>query len=507
MSVGKQVIEPGGKALLQLLLGKDYFNNPNTGGLSGFDLPGSLGVIARMGRGEFSPGPNFDEIVGDQLLKQRVKGWDSGPNGGEFGAWMDNGGTGLGHIYDRQQGADFGSKGGLLFSDLGILGGALRDQRNSGSSMADPSEAIQKLIGQWGNAPDPANWLSAAQRARGGLPAGDAAGRVGVNWALQQAGWNENGPQADPIGQRGVTATQGLTNGYEDDLNRAIDKETNLSLTDDLSSTRNLLAGAGLGESGIGAGTMADTYRRAKEQAIRDKQRTMAGFRESSMGRQAEAINLGTQIGAQEASDKQQRMAQMLLGAMGINASGLESDMGRDFNATMAGMQANENRLASREGVQGDLMSRLLMDRYGSEAALARGRLDLDQMLGIESALSSRRSQEQQAQQWAGQFGQGLWGFTRGLQDSDLDRAIRSNQQMREIRQNQLNHILQAGMMPYDLFSKILTGIQSTPTAAPRTSPWASIGPAVAGNYLSGLMPSAGGSYPGPQYNAAQEPD
>lgn len=501
MSVGKQVVEPGGKAILRLLLGKNYFNDANTDSMSGFDIPGSLDVIRRMQQGQFSPGPNFDELVGQKLLQDRVKGW-----GGEWNAWMDNGGKGLGHIYDRMQNADYGSNQGLLGSDVGQLGGIIRSIRDNPNAAAnrDPSEAIGKFNQSWANDLPGADWLAASRNARGGANPGDLAGRTGVNWTYGQAAWNQNGPQADQFGRRGVEETKALSNQYEGQLNRDIDAETQLSLADNLGEVRNMLGSSGLGESGIGADAMAGTYRRAIEQANRDKQRTMAGFRESNIGREAEATNLSSQIGAQQAESAQSRMGDVIRQAMQGQLAGQEADLGRDYGASMGALQAAEARRGSREGMQGDLMSRLLMDRYGSQANLARAQMDLGSMFNTEAALSSRRGQELAAQQWAGQFGQGLWGQTRGFRDSDLDRAIRSNQQMREIRQNQLDQMLQAGMMPYDLLSKILTGIQSTPVGGQRVSPWAGAGANAAASYLAGVLPSSfggGKTYAGPQYD------
>ena len=70
---------------------------------------------------------------------------------------------------------------------------------------------------------------------------------------------------------------------------------------------------AGLGRSGAGQLQMLQASNAAREQAIRDKNRTMADYTDREANRRASAINLGSQIGAQGYGQYSQQMGQAAL--------------------------------------------------------------------------------------------------------------------------------------------------------------------------------------------------
>ena len=313
-------------------------------------------------------------------------------------------------------------------SDMFQAGLGIRNNLNS-DNWLDPMNQTAGLRGLNASSPyampNPGDYLSTMQSATGGPGA------------------------ADFYGQRGVDQTNALADTNIRQLNRNIDRETELSLGTQLPEIMQTMEAAGIGRSGAGQLQLMQANNAAREQGMRDKNRVMADYTDREANRRAQAINLGSQIGAQGYGQYSQQMGQAALAGMGdlFNAN----QTNRNNEQALFG-QAMQNRFQKNQGDQNALFQLL-----GQSGQYTLGGLDAERM-----------GQSQSLQDWMG-----LQAQRDSQRSSYMNDMLTLSERQRSIEQERINQMIQAGYLPLNLMQTITTGVQgNSGSNGGQTTPW-----------------------------------
>ena len=292
----------------------------------------------------------------------------------------------------------------------------------------DPLNALQGLRDVQGSSaygmPDTGDYLSVMRDATGGPGA------------------------ADFYGQRGVDQTNDLASANLRQLSRGIDREAEETLAMQLPEISQAMEAAGLGRSGASQLQMLGAQKDIMSQANRDKQRVMADYTDREANRQAQAINLGSQIGAQGYGQYADRMGQA--GLAGLNDLFTATQANRQNEQGLFAQQM-QNRLQKNQGDQNALYQML-----GQAGQFGLGQLDAERM-GQSQALSD-------------------WFMMQNQRDSQrsnyMNEMLGLSDRQRSIEQDRINQMMQAGFMPLDLMTRLTTGISGSNYQSPQSAPW-----------------------------------
>lgn len=341
--------------------------------------------------------------------------------------------------------------------------------RRDDGSVTDPwnSDMFQAALGVRNNL-NQDQWLD-PMTAMGGMRGLNASSPYAMPQAgdylstMQSATGGPGG--ADFYGQRGVDQTSALASANLRQLNRGIDTEAQNSLAMKLPEIGAAMQSAGLGRSGAAQQQMLQANNEILAQANRDKQRTMADYQDREANRQAAAINMGSQIGAQGYGQYSGQMGQAALAGLGDTFSANQANR---QNEQALFSQMMQSRFGKNQGDQSALFQML-----GQSGQYGLGELEQER-LGQSSALADYMN---------------LVGQREGWRSNSLNEMLGLADQNQSYSQQRLNQQLDAGMMPLDMMMRIATG-----TTAPsssnyaRTSPWTQAGMQA----LGGVASSAG---------------
>ena len=313
-------------------------------------------------------------------------------------------------------------------SDMFQAGLGIRNNLNS-DVWLDPLNQTAGLRGLNASSPyampNPGDYLSTMQSATGGPGA------------------------ADFYGQRGVDQTNALADTNIRQLNRNIDRETELSLGTQLPEIMQAMEAAGIGRSGAGQLQLMQANNAAREQGMRDKNRVMADYTDREANRRAQAINLGSQIGAQGYGQYSQQMGQAALAGLGDQ---FQANQTNRNNEQALFSQAMQQRFAKNQGDQNALFGLL-----GQAGQYTLGGLDAERM-GQSQALSD----------WMGIFNQ-----REQMRSNSLNEMLGLSDRTRAIEQERINQMIQAGYLPLNLMQTMITGVQGNAGSnGGQTTPW-----------------------------------
>lgn len=253
----------------------------------------------------------------------------------------------------------------------------------------------------------------------------------------------------DQYGQRGVAQTNALADTNIRQLMRGIDREAQLTLADQLPEIQQSMEAMGLGRSGAGQAAMLGSMRSIMGQANRDKQRTMADYQDREANRQAAAINLGSQIGAQGQQQYANLMGQSAMGGLG--------DLFR----------ANQSMRENEMGLYGQGINNA-NQRYGWDTANYLQALDAGGRYQLGALDAERMGQSQGLQDWSSLInGREQW------RSNGLNEMLGLADRGRAIEQERINQMIQAGYLPLNLMQTITTGVQgNSGSNGGQTAPW-----------------------------------
>ncbi len=409
-------------------------------GYGTLDAPEALQAGMLEARGRYLGGPN------NASWSDRWDQWNAtdvvGPDGKTLLSPVHQTGLRVGQDYGAR-GADgqvAGPAGGDIFQGFTWTQNQLRN-----NPYLDPTNQLAGFRGMAQSSPyampNAGDYTSTMQRAQGGPG------------------------QADFYGQRGIEQTNALAEANLRQLTRGIDRETEETLATELPGIQHAMEAAGLGRSGAGQLQMQQTMRDVMAQSNRDKQRVMADYTDREANRQAGAINLGSQIGAQ----------------------GYEGYAGRQGAAALAGLgdtfAANQSRRDSEQAMWQQTMDRE-NQRYGMDTGNYLTALQAGGQYQLGALEQERLGQSASLQDWLG-----LQANRNQTQADSLQQYLQTSNAYRGIEQERLNQMLQAGMMPLDLMMRIATGTTAPAGPSPgRPSFWENIG----GQAVGGVAQGAG---------------
>lgn len=324
--------------------------------------------------------------------------------------------------------------------------------RRDDGSVTDPwhSDMFQAALGIRNNL-NTDNWLDPMNQLNGmrSLNASSPYAMPNPNDYLSTMQRAQGGPgQADSYGQRGLSQTRDLDEVNQRQLTRNIDREAQMTLANQLPETMQAMEAAGLGRSGAGQLALMNNQNQILEQANRDKQRTMADFTDRAANREAQAINLGSQIGAQGYENYAGRQGQAALAGLGDQFSANQANR---QNEQALYSQAMQNRFAKNQGDQNSLFQML-----GQAGQYGLGELDAERM-GQSAALQD-------------------WFSIQNQRDSQrsnyMNEMLGLSDRQRSIEQDRINQMMQAGFMPLDLMTRLTTGISGSNYSPTQSAPW-----------------------------------
>ena len=376
------------------------------------DAPDILGMGANEAMRRYAGDPQ----TGEGGWRARWDQWNATDVTGPDGVTLNSPLKQTGLRVSRDYGAERDPYGGVVdpwHTSMFQAGLGIRSNLNQ-DQWLDPMNAMQGLRNFNASSPyaqpNAGDYLSTMQSATGGPGA------------------------ADYYGQRGVDQTNALADTNIRQLNRNIDREMELSLGNQLPEISQAMEAAGLGRSGAGQLQMLQASNAAREQAIRDKNRTMADFTDREANRRASAINLGSQIGAQGYGQYSQQMGQAALAGLGDE---FQMNQANRQNEQALFSQQMQNRYAKNQNDQS-----ALFDLLGRSGAYNQNALQMENA-GQSSALRDWLMLQQNRDQ---------------SQASSLDQALKLGNAQRQIQQDRLNQMIAAGMQPWETQLRIATG-------------------------------------------------
>jgi len=376
------------------------------------DAPDVLGMGANEAMRRYAGDPQ----TGEGGWRARWDQWNATDVTGPDGVTLNSPLKQTGLRVSRDYGAERDPYGGVVdpwHTSMFQAGLGIRNNLNS-DNWLDPNNQVAGLRGL--NASSPYDMPNV------GDYTGSMRGAIG-------------GPgDTDQYGQRGVAQTNALADTNIRQLMRGIDREAQLTLADQLPEIQQSMEAMGLGRSGAGQAAMLGSMRSIMGQANRDKQRTMADYQDREANRQAAAINLGSQIGAQGYGQYSQQMGQAALAGLGDE---FQMNQANRQNEQALFSQQMQNRYAKNQNDQS-----ALFDLLGRSGAYNQNALQMENA-GQSSALRDWLMLQQNRDQ---------------SQASSLDQALKLGNAQRQIQQDRLNQMIAAGMQPWETQLRIATG-------------------------------------------------
>jgi hypothetical protein len=435
-------VTPAGIGLYNNLFGEDNPGGPGNffggGGLFGenpFQSVKNAWDFQRLGYGVV---PASDQLNAASFLAtnrymnfpDQWEQWNAtdivGPDGVTLASPVKMTGLRVGQDYGVNR-DPYGNVADPWHSEMFQAGLGVRNNLNS-DRWLDPLNALQGLRDVQGSSaygmPDPGDYLSTMRGAIGGPGA------------------------ADFYGQRGVSQTNDLADTNLRQLTRGIDREAQETLANRLPEISQAMEAAGLGRSGASQLQMLNAQKDILAQANRDKQRVMADYTDREANRRAQAINLGSQIGAQGYGQYADRMGQGALAGLGDRFTAEQANRQNEQNLFEQMMQ---NRFAKNQGDQNALFNLL-----GTAGQYTLGGLDAERM-GQSAAL----------QDWLG-----LQSQRDAQRTLYMDQMLNLSDRQRSIEQDRINQMMQAGFMPLDLITRMTTGISGSNYTPQQSAPW-----------------------------------
>ena len=441
-SPADRYVTPTGIGLYNNIFGENNTGGPGAspgGGFFGGDPFGSVRDAWNFQRFGYGVAPASDQLNAASLLASNR--WNNFPD--QWNQWNATDIVGPDGV---TLASPLKQTGLRVSQDYGV-------NRDAQGNVADPwhSEMFQAALGirnnlnqdQW---LDPTNVINGMRGFNASSPY--AMPNAGDYLSTMQSATGGPGA-ADYYGQRGVNQTNALADTNIRQLNRNIDREMELSLGNQLPEISQAMEAAGLGRSGAGQLQLMQANNAAREQAIRDKNRTMADYTDREAGRRAEAINLGSQIGAQGYGQYSQQMGQAALAGLGDVFQANQAN--RNNEQALFGQQM-QNRYTKNQGDQNALFQML-----AQSGQFGLGQLDAERM-----------GQSQALQDWFGIQSQ------RDSQRSNyMNEMLTLSERQRSIEQERINQMIQAGYLPLNIMQTITTGVQGNAGSnGAQTAPW-----------------------------------
>lgn len=521
-NAGSAYVVPGGRYLFHGITGEDPSGNDEWKGADQIFDPGDgrgpFGVANDVWRQQLSGGGVMD--APDALLAGMIESrgryiggpnnaswsdrwnqWNNtdvvGPDGNVLFSPVHQTGLRVGQDYGvgrDAQGNVQGPIAGPMFQGYAYMRNALAE-----NPYLDPTQQMggyrSAMTGSPYGQPNVSDYVSQMQQAQGGPGQADFYGQRGLGQNQALAG----GTNFDQYGMRGIEQTNDINSANLQKLTRGIDREAELTLANQLPEISQAMEAAGLGRSGAGQLQMLQAQQAIMSQANRDKQRTLADFQEANAGRQANAINLATQQGYGGEGQKFGALSQAMNLGSQIGAQGYEGYAGRQGQAAMQGLgdlfAMNEANRGGERALWQQAMDRE-NQRYGMDTQGFLGALQAGGQYQLGTMDAERMGQSASLADWLA-----LQGNRNQTQADSLNQYLTLSNAYRGIEQDRLNQQLAAGMMPVDMLMRIATGT-TAPAGAPGggTSFWngamgglaAGVGQG-AGQWLGGLMGGGGG--------------
>lgn len=458
-------------------------------GLGTLDAPGQLQAALMESTGRYMGGPNNGD------WKTRWDQWNAtdvtGPDGKTLLSPMHQTGLRVGQSYGARddQGNPLDPINNGIFQGFAYTQNKLRQ-----NPFLDPTNQLKGYNAATSGYPMPlvSDYTSAVKNAAGGPGEADVYGQRGLRQVQGLAGSTD----FDQYGLAGIDRTNALANKSLRKLTRGIDQEAELTLSNKLPEIQQAMEAAGLGRSGAAQQGMLQAQNEIMAQANRDKQRVLADFEESNANRQAGAINLATQQGFAGAGQKFGAVADAMNLGSNIGAQGYEGYAGRMGNAAMAGLgdvfTANEGNRAGARSLWQQAMDRE-NQRYLGDSGNYLNALQAGGTFANQALEQERLGQSAALQDWFG-----LQANRDQMRSSSLQEMLTLADQERSIRQQRMNQQLSAGLLPFNTMLQIATGTTGgAPVQYARTDPWSQL--ASAG---IGAIPSLAGQF----WNGGQQP-
>ena len=486
-------VVPAGRYLFHGLTGEDPSGNSEWRGASNiFDIGDPRGMFGsvtdawnaqRLGYGTIDAPPGLG-MAADEAMRR----YAGDPNNGGAGGWQarwdqwnatdltgPDGQTLLSpvHATGLRIGQGYGGRNydgsPIEAGDSDMWNTALGVRNNLNSDpYLDPGNQLAGLRAMTSSSaygmPNPGDYTSGMRSAIGGPNDTDAFGQRGLSQNRDLAA----GTDFDRYGMRGIDQTNALEEANVRQLMRGIDREAQLTIGEQIPEVQQQMATMGLGRSGAGQSAVLGSMRSVLEQANRDKQRTMADFQDRSANRRATAINLATQQGYGGESQKYGALSQaMNLGSqIGAQGQGQYADqMGRAFLAGQGDLFA-----ANQQGRQNEqaLWSQAMQNRFAKNQGDQNALYGMLTNSGVQ--LNDRLRMEDQGRSAALADWLALQGNRDQTQQNSLNQMLTLRNAQRQIQQDRLNQMLQAGMLPLDWMGRIATGTTAPSGPAPQNN-------------------------------------
>jgi hypothetical protein len=384
------------------------------------------------------------------------------------------------------QGQLAGPIGGDIFQ-----GFAYAQNKLAQSPYLDPTNALSgynaAMTGSPFAEPNVQRYVRSVRDATGGPDAADAYGQRGLGQVQGLA----DGTDFDQYGLRGIDQTNALAHANLQKLTRNIDTEAQDTLAMKLPEIGAAMQAAGLGRSGAAQQQMLQANNDILSQANRDKMSLLADFQDRDANRQAAAINLATQQGFAGQGQKYGSIADAMNLGSQIGAQGYENYAGRMGNAAMQGLN---DQFTMNEGNRAGARSlwQQSMDQQAQRYGIDSGNY-LNALIGSGQFQNASLDQERLGQSAALSDYMNLVGQREGWRTNAQNDMLSLADREQSYRQERLNQQLDAGMSPLDMLLRIATGT-TAPSAGnyARTSPWGQMGQQALGSFAGGVANQAG---------------
>ena len=505
-----EYVTPTGIGVYNNIFGENKDGGPGSsgGGFFGGDPFGTVRKIwdfQRLGYGGLPSSQGLQDIMGES--QDRYNNWSNswdkwnatdikGPDGRTLLSPLTQTGLRVGQDYGARNadGSVRGPAGGDIFQGFTYLQNKLSE-----NPYLDPTRATGGLRDLNASSPyampNPNDYVSGVRGATGGPDASDFYGQRGL-------GQNQNlasGTDFDRYGLRGIDQTNQLAEANLRQLSRGIDREAQLTIADQLPEVQQQMEAMGLGRSGAGQAAVLGSMRSVLNQANRDKQRVMADFTDREANRQAQAINLATQQGYGGEQSKYSALSQaMNLGSqIGAQGQGQYADIagraamqgyGDLFNANQTNRQNEQALWSQMMGQEGQ--------RYGQDSTNYLNALIGGGQYQLGSLDAERMGQSQALSDWMG-----LQAQRDQFRGNRVDEYLNLSERDRATQQERINQMIQAGYLPLNLMQTITTGVQGNAGSnGAQTAPWWQ---GAAGGVAQGVVQGVGswfGDYMGKKF-------
>lgn len=336
--------------------------------------------------------------------------------------------------------------------------------------LLDPTQSVEGfrslMSGSPYDMPNPGDYTNSMRSAIGDAGEADIYGQRGLGQNRDLAA----GTNFDQYGLRGIDQTNSLEEANVRQLMRGIDRESELTLAQQLPEIQQSMEAAGLGRSGANQSAMLGSMRSVMEQANRDKQRTMADFQDRSANRRAQAINLATQQGYGGEGQKFGALSQAMNLGSQIGAQGQQNFANLMGQSSLAGLgdqfRANQSMRDSEMGLYGQGVNNA-NQRYGWDTGNYLQALIGGGQYQLGALDAERMGQSQGLNDYMN-----LVNNREGWRSNSLNEMLGLSDRERSIQQDILNQQMQAGFMPLDLMTRLTTGISGSNYSPQQSAPW-----------------------------------